>query len=76
MVEPLTAIQKKVKSFLEEWPGHPGLMKIMGITETLLDVPPCTPLSKVTSLNLKLNVSFNSMIVIHMCIETYFDCKM
>ncbi|XP_020701231.1 midasin isoform X3 [Dendrobium catenatum] len=46
MVEPLTAIQSKVKSFLVEWPDHPGLMKIMEITETLLDVPPCTPLSK------------------------------
>ncbi|KAL0926118.1 hypothetical protein M5K25_004510 [Dendrobium thyrsiflorum] len=47
MVEPLTAIQNKVKSFLVEWPDHPSLMKIMEITETLLDVPPCTPLSKV-----------------------------
>ncbi|KAK8943576.1 hypothetical protein KSP40_PGU010141 [Platanthera guangdongensis] len=46
MVEPLTVIQNMVKSFLEEWPDHPGLMKVIEITETLLEIPPCTPLSK------------------------------
>ncbi|PKA58467.1 hypothetical protein AXF42_Ash013973 [Apostasia shenzhenica] len=50
MVEPLSAVQRKVQSFLDEWPDHPGLIKIMDIIETLLDIPACSPLSKVISL--------------------------
>jgi midasin len=47
MVEPLTALQEKVRYYLDEWPDHPGLLKILDITTSLLAMPLCTPLSKV-----------------------------
>uniref|UniRef100_A0A0E0EYL5 Midasin n=1 Tax=Oryza meridionalis TaxID=40149 RepID=A0A0E0EYL5_9ORYZ len=47
MVEPLTALQEKVRYFLDEWPGHPGLLKILDIITSLLAIPLSTPLSKV-----------------------------
>ncbi|KAI5016290.1 hypothetical protein ZWY2020_006141 [Hordeum vulgare] len=47
MVEPLTALQEKVRTFLEEWPDHPGLLKILEIIASLLAMPLSAPLSKV-----------------------------
>uniref|UniRef100_A0A0E0QZY3 Midasin n=1 Tax=Oryza rufipogon TaxID=4529 RepID=A0A0E0QZY3_ORYRU len=47
MVEPLIALQEKVRYFLDEWPGHPGLLKILDIITSLLAIPLSTPLSKV-----------------------------
>lgn len=47
MVKPLTVIQEQVKSFLNEWPDHPGLQKILDTTDSLLAIPLNTPLSKV-----------------------------
>ncbi|KAG8091817.1 hypothetical protein GUJ93_ZPchr0012g21118 [Zizania palustris] len=46
MVEPLTALQEKVRYFLDEWPGHPGLLKILDIVASLLAMPLSTPISK------------------------------
>ncbi|KAF0928097.1 hypothetical protein E2562_037875 [Oryza meyeriana var. granulata] len=46
MVELLTALQEKVRYFLDEWPGHPGLLKIVDIIASLLAMPLSTPLSK------------------------------
>uniref|UniRef100_J3N351 Midasin n=1 Tax=Oryza brachyantha TaxID=4533 RepID=J3N351_ORYBR len=46
MVDPLTALQEKVRYFLDEWPGHPGLLKILDIVASLLAMPLSTPLSK------------------------------
>ncbi|TVU30479.1 hypothetical protein EJB05_22106, partial [Eragrostis curvula] len=46
MVEPLTALQDKVRFYLDEWPDHPGLLKIFDIIASLLAMPLCTPLSK------------------------------
>uniref|UniRef100_A0A0E0M8B9 Midasin n=1 Tax=Oryza punctata TaxID=4537 RepID=A0A0E0M8B9_ORYPU len=46
MVEPLTALQEKVRYFLDEWPGHPGLLKILDIIAALLAMTLSTPLSK------------------------------
>uniref|UniRef100_A0A0D9XKA7 Midasin n=1 Tax=Leersia perrieri TaxID=77586 RepID=A0A0D9XKA7_9ORYZ len=46
MVEPLTALKEKVRHFLDEWPGHPGLLKILDILDSLLAMPLSTPLSK------------------------------
>lgn len=46
MVEPLTALQEKVRYFLDEWPDHPGLLKILDIIASLLAMPVSTPLSK------------------------------
>ena len=47
MVEPLTALQENIRSFLDEWPDHPGLLKILEITASLLAMPLSTPVSKV-----------------------------
>jgi midasin len=47
MVEPLTALQEKIRSFLDEWPDHPGLLKILEIIASLLALPLSTPVSKV-----------------------------
>lgn len=47
MVEPLTALQEKVRYFLDEWPDHPGLLKILDLIASLLAMPVSTPLSKV-----------------------------
>uniref|UniRef100_A0A452YBX1 Uncharacterized protein n=1 Tax=Aegilops tauschii subsp. strangulata TaxID=200361 RepID=A0A452YBX1_AEGTS len=47
MVEPLTALQEKVRTFLDEWPDHPGLLKILEIIASLLAMPLSAPLSKV-----------------------------
>ncbi|KAM3408334.1 hypothetical protein ACQJBY_001473 [Aegilops geniculata] len=47
MVEPLTALQEKVTTFLDEWPDHPGLLKILEIIASLLAMPLSAPLSKV-----------------------------
>ncbi|KQJ96949.1 midasin [Brachypodium distachyon] len=46
MVEPLTVLQEKVRYFLDEWPDHPGLVKILEIIASLLAMPLSTPLSK------------------------------
>uniref|UniRef100_A0A452YBW8 Uncharacterized protein n=1 Tax=Aegilops tauschii subsp. strangulata TaxID=200361 RepID=A0A452YBW8_AEGTS len=46
MVEPLTALQEKVRTFLDEWPDHPGLLKILEIIASLLAMPLSAPLSK------------------------------
>lgn len=48
MVEPLRGVQQVVTTLLEEWPDHPGLQKILDITNTLLTLPLSTPLSKVS----------------------------
>ncbi|XP_071685110.1 midasin isoform X2 [Lolium perenne] len=46
MVEPLTALQENIRSFLDEWPDHPGLLKILEIIASLLALPLSTPVSK------------------------------
>ncbi|PVH31778.1 hypothetical protein PAHAL_9G230700 [Panicum hallii] len=46
MVEPLTTLQEKVRKYLEEWPDHPGLMKILDTIASLLAMPLSTPISK------------------------------
>ncbi|KAG2548684.1 hypothetical protein PVAP13_9KG211085 [Panicum virgatum] len=46
MVEPLTTLQDKVRKYLEEWPDHPGLMKILDTIASLLAMPLSTPISK------------------------------
>uniref|UniRef100_A0ACD5ZCK1 Uncharacterized protein n=1 Tax=Avena sativa TaxID=4498 RepID=A0ACD5ZCK1_AVESA len=46
MVEPLTALQENIRSFLDEWPDHPGLLKILEIIASLLAMPLSTPVSK------------------------------
>ena len=47
MVEPLTTLQEKVRKYLDEWPDHPGLMKILDTIASLLAMPLSTPISKV-----------------------------
>lgn len=47
MVEPLSTLQKKVREYLEEWPDHPGLLKILDTTASMLAMPLSTPISKV-----------------------------
>ena len=47
MVEPLTTLQEKVRNYLEEWPDHPGLLKILDTVASLLAMPLSTPISKV-----------------------------
>ncbi|XP_077240383.1 midasin-like protein isoform X2 [Tasmannia lanceolata] len=46
MVKPLTMLQEQVKYLMNEWPGHPGLDKILNIIEMLLALPLDTPLAK------------------------------
>ncbi|XP_026437070.1 midasin-like [Papaver somniferum] len=46
MVEPLRNLQQRVLSLLNEWPDHPGLQKILDVTEMLLAIPLNTPLAK------------------------------
>jgi midasin len=46
MVEPLTALQENIRSFLDDWPDHPGLLKILEIIASLLALPLSTPVSK------------------------------
>ncbi|WOL06186.1 midasin isoform X3 [Canna indica] len=46
MVKPLTFIQARVKSFLDEWPDHPGLQNLCDIIDKLLSAELSTPLSK------------------------------
>ncbi|CAL4925261.1 unnamed protein product [Urochloa decumbens] len=46
MVEPLTLLQEKVRKYLEEWPDHPGLMKILDTVASLLAMPLSMPISK------------------------------
>ncbi|XP_062201313.1 midasin-like isoform X2 [Phragmites australis] len=46
MVEPLTTLQEKVRYYLDEWPEHPGLLKILDIIASLVAMPLSTPLSK------------------------------
>ncbi|KAF8672677.1 hypothetical protein HU200_049372 [Digitaria exilis] len=46
MVEPLSTLQKKVREYLEEWPDHPGLLKILDTTASMLAMPLSTPISK------------------------------
>ena len=47
MVEPLTALQENIRAFLDEWPDHPGLLKMLEIIASLLAMPLSTPVSKV-----------------------------
>ncbi|KAJ0981578.1 hypothetical protein J5N97_009833 [Dioscorea zingiberensis] len=47
MVKPLTSIQEQARSYLDEWPDHPGLLKILDVAEMLLGMPLNTPFSKV-----------------------------
>ncbi|KAI3975195.1 hypothetical protein MKX01_020596 [Papaver californicum] len=47
MVEPLRNLQQRVLSLLNEWPDHPGLQKILDVSEMLLAIPLSTPLAKV-----------------------------
>lgn len=47
MVEPLTTLKKEVTSYLNEWPDHPGLLKILDTIASLLAMPLSTPISKV-----------------------------
>ncbi|XP_043707635.1 midasin [Telopea speciosissima] len=49
MVKPLTNIQQRILSLLNEWPDHPALQKVRDITEMLLSIPLITPLTKVLS---------------------------
>uniref|UniRef100_A0ACD5WZY3 Uncharacterized protein n=1 Tax=Avena sativa TaxID=4498 RepID=A0ACD5WZY3_AVESA len=46
MVEPLTALQENIRYFLDEWPDHPGLLKLLEIIASLLAMPLSTPVSK------------------------------
>ncbi|KAJ1295332.1 hypothetical protein BS78_01G216000 [Paspalum vaginatum] len=47
MVEPLTALQERVRCYLDdEWPDHPGLLKIMDLIASLLAMPLSTPIAK------------------------------
>ncbi|KAI3970128.1 hypothetical protein MKW92_029744 [Papaver armeniacum] len=46
MVEPLRNLQQRVLSLLNEWPDHPGLQKILDVSEMLLAIPLSTPLAK------------------------------
>ncbi|KAL6643149.1 hypothetical protein ACP70R_021330 [Stipagrostis hirtigluma subsp. patula] len=46
MVEPLRTLRAKVEFYLDEWPDHPGLLKILDIIASLLAMPLSTPLSK------------------------------
>ncbi|AQK86708.1 ribosome export associated1 [Zea mays] len=47
MVESLTTLQERVNSYLDEWPDHPGLLKILDLIASLLAMPLSTPISKV-----------------------------
>ncbi|MCL7041049.1 hypothetical protein MKW94_021074 [Papaver nudicaule] len=47
MVEPLRNLQQRVLSLLNEWPDHPGLQKILDVSQMLLAIPLSTPLAKV-----------------------------
>ncbi|KAF5200410.1 Midasin [Thalictrum thalictroides] len=49
IVNPLIALQQRVLSFLNDWPDHPFLQKILDITEMLLAISLSTPLAKVLS---------------------------
>ncbi|OVA06149.1 von Willebrand factor [Macleaya cordata] len=49
MVEPLRTLQQRVTFLLNEWPDHPGLQKILDVTEMLLAIPLSTPLAKALS---------------------------
>lgn len=46
MVKPLTIIQERVGSLLNENQDHPILQKVLDLTNMLLTLPHCTPLSK------------------------------
>jgi len=46
-VEPLTTLQERVNNYLDEWPDHPGLLKILDLITSLLAMPLSTPISKV-----------------------------
>ncbi|KAI3964519.1 hypothetical protein MKW92_001685 [Papaver armeniacum] len=46
MVEPLRSLQQRVLFLLNEWPDHPGLQKILDVSEMLLAIPLGTPLAK------------------------------
>ncbi|XP_058077090.1 midasin isoform X2 [Magnolia sinica] len=46
VIKPLTTLQEKAKSFLNEWPDHPGLQKILDVAQMLLGLPVDTPLAK------------------------------
>ncbi|RCV42665.1 hypothetical protein SETIT_9G233700v2 [Setaria italica] len=46
MVEPLTTLKKEVTNYLNEWPDHPGLLKILDTIASLLAMPLSTSISK------------------------------
>lgn len=46
-MKPLTLIQEQARSYLDDWPDHPGLLKILDVAEMLLEMPLNTPFSKV-----------------------------
>ncbi|XP_010261987.1 PREDICTED: midasin isoform X2 [Nelumbo nucifera] len=49
MVNPLTLLKKRILSLLNEWTDHPGLQKILDVTEMLLGISLTTPLAKALS---------------------------
>lgn len=50
MVKPLTVLQNRVVSLLDDWPEHPGLQKILDVIKMLLGLSVDTPLAKVANL--------------------------
>ncbi|KAF8388344.1 hypothetical protein HHK36_027010 [Tetracentron sinense] len=46
MVKPLAMLKQRIVSLLDEWTDHPGLQKILDVTEMLLAIPLSTPLAK------------------------------
>ncbi|XXG76315.1 hypothetical protein AAC387_Pa08g0684 [Persea americana] len=46
MVKPLTVLQNRAVSLIDEWPEHPGLQMILDIIKTLLALSVDTPLTK------------------------------
>jgi midasin len=63
MVEPLTALQENIRSFLDDWPDHPGLLKILEIIASLLALPLSTPVSKVWyPINWSYNITTNFLL--------------
>ncbi|KAM7253719.1 hypothetical protein ACFE04_031401 [Oxalis oulophora] len=46
MVKPVANIQHRISSFLVEWEDHPGLQKLLEVTQMLLDISISTPLAK------------------------------
>ncbi|GLT49686.1 hypothetical protein SLA2020_232280 [Shorea laevis] len=49
MVKLLNVLQQHVLALMNEWEDHPGLQKVMDVTEMLLAIPLSTPLAKALS---------------------------